>query len=408
MRTFNRLLSAALCCLTSLNVAAQSVYQTQLEQSVARVLQQDLDAGLQQTRHLIQQQPRFKLAHLLYADLLRLKAGQPTTLPTSTDSYLASAPEELRQEFRARLYRPDDFDPTQHLPAEVLHLDGEYKHIMVADLKRTRLYVYGNEGGKLQFIASYFLGMGKNGTGKENTGDLKSPLGVYFLNRFISEQELPDLYGLGAFTMNYPNYWDQRQGRSGSGIWLHGTAFETYSRGPYSSEGCLTLPNDTLREIADYVELGRTPIIVGDPVHWVKTPTDNNDKPTFKHAFDRWLAHNPGDRRAMASLYSAEFLTNPQQQSTLKARERGRQIQIDQLSLLKHPQEDLVLATFSDRTNNIRSHTRQYWQKQAGEWKIIYEGTVQPPGAARGDVALEELRNRNLLSSGPNQIATSE
>lgn len=407
MPTSKRLLSVALGCLASIPVSvpgwSQSVYQKQLEQTVDHVLQQDLSAGIDRARQLTEQQPQFKLAHLLYADLLRLQAGQQPNGNHSANDYLASAPEELRQEFRARLYRPDNFDPAQHLPAEVLHLDGDYKHIMVADLKRTRLYVYGNRNGQLHYLTSYFLGMGKKGTGKESTGDLKTPLGIYYLNRFISEQELPDLYGLGAFTMNYPNYWDQRQGRSGSGIWLHGTAFETYSRGPYSSEGCLTLTNDTFRAVADYIELGRTPIIVGDPVHWVKQPQDNTLVKDFRRAFDRWLSSSR-QNKPITAAYTADFLASAQQ--TLPPRQPGQAIQIDQLSLLKHPQEDLVLATFSDKTNRIRRHTRQYWQKQAGQWKIIYEGTVQPPGSARGEIALKDLLARQPQSS--ERIARAE
>jgi len=54
-------------------------------------------------------------------------------------------------------------------------------------------------------------------------GDMRTPLGVYFIGSNLDPKSLKDFYGAGALTLNYPNPYDLRRGKTGSGIWVHGT-----------------------------------------------------------------------------------------------------------------------------------------------------------------------------------------
>jgi murein L,D-transpeptidase YafK len=54
------------------------------------------------------------------------------------------------------------------------------------------------------------------------------------------------------------------------------------------------------------------------------------------------------------------------------------------VSLLLHPNEDVMVATFQQdyRSDNYssRSWKRQYWRKENdGQWRIIFEGRISPP-----------------------------
>ena len=100
--------------------------------------------------------------------------------------------------------------------------------------------------GALKLQTDYYVSQGKLGVKKFREGDQKTPIGVYYVNGRIPGPKLPDFYGTGALPINYPNEWDRRNGRGGSGIWLHGTPSDNFSRPPLSSDGCVVLANPDL------------------------------------------------------------------------------------------------------------------------------------------------------------------
>ncbi len=81
---------------------------------------------------------------------------------------------------------------------------------------------------------------------------MMSPVGMYFLKNKI-KRKLPDLYGDGAYRINYPNVYDKLNKYTGSGIWIHGTPQNTFSRAPESSDGCIVLSNHDLKKIANII-----------------------------------------------------------------------------------------------------------------------------------------------------------
>lgn len=78
----------------------------------------------------------------------------------------------------------------------------------------------------------YYISVGKGGGDKRREGDEKTPIVVYRVSSYLPGSSLPDMYGPGAFPIDYPNPWDRKLGRTGSGIWLHGTESERFSRAP--------------------------------------------------------------------------------------------------------------------------------------------------------------------------------
>ena len=121
--------------------------------------------------------------------------------------------------------------------------------MLVVDANRSRLYVYENQGGQLKLVTDYYISQGKLGINKIKAGDQKTPIGVYYITSRLPGARLPDFYGTGALPINYPNEWDKLNGRSGSGIWLHGTPSDSYSRPPLSSDGCVVLTNPDLNKL---------------------------------------------------------------------------------------------------------------------------------------------------------------
>jgi hypothetical protein len=89
------------------------------------------------------------------------------------------------------------------------------------------------------------------------------------VNNRIPGPKLPDFYGTGALPLSYPNEWDKRNGRSGYGIWLHGTPSDNFSRPPLSSDGCVVLANPDLQNLYSTAEVGKTVVVISQHVQFV-------------------------------------------------------------------------------------------------------------------------------------------
>jgi hypothetical protein len=103
----------------------------------------------------------------------------------------------------------------------------------VFELDKSRVYLFENQFGTPQLVDSYYMSIGKGGIDKQIEGDNKTPLGVYRITSYLSDESLPELYGAGAYPINYPNSWDRLQGKTGHGIWLHGVPRATYMPFPF-------------------------------------------------------------------------------------------------------------------------------------------------------------------------------
>ena len=364
--------------------------EQQLYHALTAIQSQQLNKALGQLNKLVTSKPDFKLAQLIYADVLQAKArglqnvGQLLTNNQQLQGFLSEA--------RARwnsLKNPID---ENLLPASLLSLDQAYQYAVVVELNRSRLYLFENVNGVPRQVENFYVSMGKSGPYKQFEGDNRTPLGVYFIENFLSPDNLPDKYGRGAFPLNYPNVWDDRLGRTGYGIWLHGTPFNTYSRPPRDSEGCVVLSNSDLQKVGRYLQLRRTPFVISDKVNWVSRDQWQQKKQYFTSVFSNWLNDWQSlDSERYIQHYSQTFKAgnkNFEQWVTHKTRvnksKKFIRVMTDDLSILKHPKDDVLVVTFRQHYNSNNyssvSYKRQYWkQEDDGQWRIIFEGRVREP-----------------------------
>ncbi len=91
-------------------------------------------------------------------------------------------------------------------------------------------------------------------------GDRRTPEGLYFILLKKDKSELTSIYGPLAYVLNYPNSIDVKEGRTGQGIWIHGTLGDA---DPVSTKGCLSLANKNIVELLSYLEDGKgTPVLI--------------------------------------------------------------------------------------------------------------------------------------------------
>ena len=362
--------------------------EAQLVRIYAEIEKNKLDTALNLVESLLQQYPNFRLGHLIKGDLLLARAR-----PISTFGNAANAPQErvadLREEAVARLQAYKQKPSQNAVPRYLLQMQPDQKHAVVVDTRKARLYLYENNTGQPRFVADYYITHGKLGADKTKEGDKRPPVGVYHVTTSLPRQKLTDFYGSGAFPINYPNEWDKRQGRNGHGIWLHGTPSDTFSRPPKASDGCVVLANQDLDALAKNLQPGLTPVIISNEIEWLSLDDWQKERTALNKAIDGWRTDwESRDTERFLRHYSKKFEAAgqkyeqfAQQKRQVNAGKEWIKVKTENLSMFRNPgKEELVVVTFEQdyRSNNLSNQMkkRQYWIREDGAWKIIYEGAA--------------------------------
>jgi len=374
---------------------ALSAPEALLAQTLIAISGAQFDIALTEIDKVLRDYPNFRLAHLIKGDLLMARAR-----PISSIGAAPNAPEDriadLREEARARLLRHRQERPVDRVPSNLLQLTPEQKYAFVVDTSKYTMYVFENRDGTPRYVADYYTTIGRNGIDKNREGDKKTPLGVYHVTKNLPRDQLDRaygalsaLYGDGAFPINYPNEWDRRQGRKGHGIWLHGVPFDTYSRPPRASDGCVALTNEDLLAISKHVQVGITPVIIAQDVEWVDSKTADTTRNALRQSLESWRRDwESRDTEQYLRHYSRKFSTGKRDfddwarhKRVINAGKSWIKVGVDDVSMFLYPgNENLAVVTFkqdyasSNITNKMRK--RQYWQLENGTWRIVHEGSA--------------------------------
>jgi len=401
-----RLFAASLCVALAWPAPAQSAPRKKAQatrpalqdgQAEARLIAiyRRIGAGqmrdaLADAEKLVRDHPNFQLAQLVYGDLLAARSrpvrgpGDVAELANGAGAQLLA---ELREESQLRIRALRERPPAGTVPAQFLQLAPSSRHAIAVDTSRARLYLFENTPSGLKLLADYYISVGKSGIDKTVEGDLRTPLGVYYVTSNLDPKTLKDFYGSGALPINYPNPYDARRGKTGGGIWLHGTPPTQFSRAPKATDGCVVLANPDLERIIRTVEIRSTPVVIAPSLQWVPQHQLQADAKPFSEALAAWrAARTHGDVDRLLGFYSPDFSNNgkgitewtPQLRQEVQ-RTRGREVQLKDLSLLRWTDSaETMVVTFGEvpagaRTGPVK---RQYWMRTGGQWKIFFEGVI--------------------------------
>lgn len=378
-----------LCCAVMFST---SVWPADSGEKISLDILQHLEKGeLTKAKELGQKAekayPNFKWIQLLNADIQSIEMGLPTRVVNvqGTGEYsLKSLRKENQLRWQHYLYPP----PKNSLPNTLLMTPKAYKHFILVSLTQHRLYLFENKNTGLTLLNNLYVGIGKAGYGKEREGDKKTPLGIYKITQYKSKDELPDLYGNGAFVLNYPNLWDAAHKKTGSGIWLHGVPKSLYNRPPQSSRGCITMTNTLVDSLKDNIDLNKTLVITTTDIEWLAKNKIKERQTTLLNALEDWRL----DWESLNTInylkhYSPHFQNrrkNYAQWVEHKTRVNNRKtfikVSLSDISIIKSAGAAQAYAvSFKQhyRSNGMSSHVKktQLWQQQNGTWKIIYEGS---------------------------------
>lgn len=317
--------------------------ETKIVQILNYIDQYKMNDALALTEQLVARHPDYHLAQMMKADLLAMRAGN-FDLVSHVQGLYPITTGRLREEaeVRWRYAHTDSSKAESVLYSSVLKV-GDQRHLIIINLAKSRLYLYENRDGELQMLTNYYVSMGTGGAGKQKEGDRKTPIGVYHITDYVPGQRLADLYGFGALPLNYPNIWDEALGRTGHGIWLHGTPSDTFTRPPQSSQGCVVLNNDEMGSLVTQFDVGMaTPVLI------VNQDSDLN--------------YYENERVEVLTEINAWLM------------EQGTPFDWSQVSVYRYPNEDgLYYATFpSAEQEEYLVH--QYWQRSYdGVWQLVLQ-----------------------------------
>ena len=290
-----------------------------------------------------------------------------------------------------------------HLPAQILQMENFYTHhVIIVEKSTHKLYLYENAASYPKLIKTYQIATGKKPGNKTSSGDFRTPEGVYYFTDFISHNELlkklgkeGEIYGIGAFVMNYPNPFDNQEKKSGGGIWLHSTNDETRIDKGLDSRGCVVAANNDLKEIAQFVELDKTNIVIVHDVHFLREETWKKSRDGIQKTLDGWAnAWRKKDFQEYLSYYDPADFKDPVRGNFPKFKKYKQavfsnpgfpEINLYDVSMVQGDSYAVVTFTQKYKSNTINDTGKKllYMRKDDGyEWKIIAEIWAKLPTGA--------------------------
>lgn len=293
--------------------------------------------------------------------------------------------------------------PVGDLMKKMMHFSSEMKYILLANKASKTIYLLTNSEGTWQIAETFRMAIGEKSGQKKSAGDKRTPEGLYFIIGRKEKYELSVIYGPLSYVLNYPNDEDVKDGRTGQGIWIHGTNPDS---SPVSTKGCLELDNSNLLKLSGYLGVGiGTPVqIINkneqiDPVQEVDFAAlstrrkrildqcSNEEMPFVEFLSDWKTAWESRDIGRYGSMYAVSDFSgqglrwsqwSEKKQRTFEAY-ADISIDIDKIALVNFSESTAVVAFVQRYSSSHRSPIENGKKlsliKQNGKWKIYREDT---------------------------------
>jgi len=277
---------------------------------------------------------------------------------------------------------------TDLLPSDLLQIsstDAFSKYVFLVDKSERHLQVYERKGETIEKIIDVPSDMGKNTGNKSKRDDARTPEGIYFFEKKLDQNEIPfNTYGEMAFTTNYPNIFDRRESKTGSGIWLHAVPDTVpLTRG---SRGCVVVRNEVIRKLKDYIKLRETPILIFDKVNYVDKSEHDKRRVALNDFIEGWRkAWESQDIDKYMTYYDKDFKAPgynfeswKNHKNKLKEQYEYVKVQLSQPFLLLH-KDQLIVKTFQRYESNHHADfgvKTLYAVKTDSGYKIIREDWI--------------------------------
>ena len=341
--------------------------------------------AFERSQALARENPNFALGQMLLADLLATRAGIPSFLgkplldKRSGSAAAKRAPpheglDALRDESSRRLSALLERPAAGTLPREFIALAPGTGHAVAVDASRSRLYLFSNGPNGLTLERDFYVSLGKLGVDKRAEGDLRTPLGVYWITSALAAAQIDPRFGRAALGFNYPNALDRSEGRKGTGLFVHGVPEDTLARLPFSTDGCVALANADVLYLESRLTALHTPVVIARQLDWVPREAARQDAATFRQAYDAWdRARRQGDPLLRQAWYDKAANVEPNTADSQAARH--------DLSLIGWYGDAARMMVVTGKQDGAGAGqpavtVRQYWVERDAKWRVVFEGKV--------------------------------
>jgi murein L,D-transpeptidase YafK len=279
--------------------------------------------------------------------------------------------------------------PAGEIPAPLgWAVAGEYALICEKESRRLHLFKFQDE--RFSFVKSYPCIIGANGTNKRKAGDSATPKGSYFTLRYTPGSALQEIYGEGAFVLNYPNFLDRKENKDGGGIWIHGhIPGKVLGTGDLlSTKGCIAISNDNIRELKNLLYPNGASISIVDKITFVKENIRKESLQEVRAFMDSWRqAWESGDTAKYLHYFSRDFTNSEGMDFAAFRRHKERvnsgkkfiRVKVEQTAVVFPQEREREMATvrFAQHytSNNFDSRSKKLFYLKKGQegWKIFGE-----------------------------------
>jgi murein L,D-transpeptidase YafK len=287
---------------------------------------------------------------------------------------------------------------------DLLLYEGVKKdYIIMIEKSTQKLFIF--DGGQ-NILKTFKITTGQNVGNKTTQGDKRTPEGIYFATDVLKALQLAPEYGIMAIPMNYPNPIDIAKKRGGKGIWIHATNHSDRLLKPYDTKGCVVTINGDILEIARYINLETTPVIISKKIVYTTPDKLKQEGDTVKTIIDDWkTAWEQKDIDNYISYYSEDFRSqdmNINQWKRYKDRLYHQyntiKVNIEDLRLLHY--DGYIVAVFkqeysSDSLRDI-GIKRLYLTKRDKDWRISAEEWAKLPEKSPTKIAEEYIASKHI------------
>jgi murein L,D-transpeptidase YafK len=288
----------------------------------------------------------------------------------------------------------------KEIPASLLGWNSGSEYAVLVDKSKHEGLVYKRDD-LFNPYRVYDCSTGENKGPKQEQNDKKTPEGIYFFTQKHDGASYGPIYGAKVLPLNYPNIIDERDGKSGYGIWFHGTNKEIK---PNDTKGCVALNNKDIEELAGIVTLYDTPVIIGETIEFIPEEKIMDQKREIENIVESWRSAWAGKEiDKYMSFYSRKFRSGSKgweawrdYKKQLAKQYKNIDVEVNDLNIFSY--NGIIVAAFEQRykTSGFDSvgHKKLYLTQNSKDWKIIAETFDQKPRAKMASVNRAETINK--------------
>jgi len=262
---------------------------------------------------------------------------------------------------------------TGKLPNALLSLHSESgtfsQYAFLVDKKARTLTVWQNAGDTVKLVGAWPTDIGRKDGDKLVQGDHRTPEGIYFFQTTMDGAKVNfNEYGKRIFTLDYPNYFDRLEKKTGNGIWLHAIPdSKSLLRG---SRGCVVVRNEVIDSLSRFIDLKRTPIVIVSEVEYMAPEKWQQLKVQLNTWIDTWRkSWSEKNLDAYMAHYSSDFRSGTMNKEKWRAYKKGLS---DKYDFIRVDLKDIQI--FSQGRKTVFRFLQDYKSNMKEDYgtKIVY------------------------------------